>query len=239
MTTTTAPPQTTTDSGTGGGGGGSSNAGAIAGGVVGGVAVIGLIALGVLFLLRHDKKKKDLSVPASSMQQPPPGPPTQPQPGYQPPAGHVSYYGAPGPNKPPQGYQQQQHASYSHSPPMSQPSPPQRYGQAYAVPPNQQAHPSTLVPGQHTREDPSSPMSQATSYNNNRVSNMDGSVDQSAAYRHFSQQSFPGQPFQQGYPSMQQPPQQPLPMHTYEAGGNAVGASDYNANHHGQLHELS
>lgn len=73
--------------GGGGGGGGKTNAGAIAGGVVGGVAVIGLVAVAIIFILRR-KKSQAAPAPvagtpaAPGMHQPPPGW-TQPPAGYQ------------------------------------------------------------------------------------------------------------------------------------------------------------
>lgn len=68
-------------SGGGGGGGGTkTNAGAIAGGVVGGVAVIGLVAVAIIFILRRRKSQAAPApaagtpgTPATAMHQPPPG----------------------------------------------------------------------------------------------------------------------------------------------------------------------
>lgn len=66
--------------GGGGGGGKKTNAGAIAGGVVGGVAVIGLVAVAIIFILRRKKSQAapapaagTPATPATAMHQPPPG----------------------------------------------------------------------------------------------------------------------------------------------------------------------
>ena len=76
------------EGGSGGGGGGKkTNAGAIAGGVVGGVAVIGLVAVAIIFILRRKKSQAapaaTPATPANAMHQPPPGWTQPPAAGYQ------------------------------------------------------------------------------------------------------------------------------------------------------------
>ena len=214
--------------GGGGGGGASANAGAIAGGVVGGVAVIGLIGLGVLFLVRHNKKDPAPTqpTPPPMQQSPAPGGPA----GYQPPPGHQSFYGAPDVNKMAAPGQQQYPANFPGGQPLQAPSPPAQYGQAYMVPGQHQPHPGALVPGQPMvdRADAASPSSNY----DNRISQISASP---GPYNgHVSQQSFPGHPQWQQHQSVQPPPT------VHEAGGNVVGgAADNNANHSGEMHGLA
>lgn len=117
------------DGGGGGGGKKKDNAGAIAGGVVGGVAVVGLIGLGIAFILR--RKKNDAPPAAPATQQAPPGwtQPNSPQGGYA--AGFFksgqeipNYAQAVEPQQPQQPQPQQQHQGLVPVPDRNSPASP-------------------------------------------------------------------------------------------------------------------
>jgi len=189
---------------------------------VGGVAVIGLAALGIIFLMRRNKKN--------------PPPPIQPtpqmgqQPGFAPgPNGHQSFYGPPDPTKP-GGY------------PLTQPTPPLQ-NQPYGAPPPQGGYfppPVGLAPGQlPDRSDATSPLS-----NYNRVSQLVTSPSTGSGPGFPG--SSPGQQFGTSPgPAGGSPPAQfgatppPPGQQVHEAGGTDVGQTPYAQGHHrGEMHEL-
>ncbi|KAI0381508.1 hypothetical protein F5Y04DRAFT_62757 [Hypomontagnella monticulosa] len=192
------------------------NVGAIAGGVVGGVAGLALIGLGIFFLVRHNKKKKaadGANPPAAQMQQniPPTGqvPPTGGAAGYQPPYDpHMS-----------QQYPQQS-PSPGYPPQAYYPGQDKPVGFAAVTPPTGQVVPD--------RNNSTSPVSQFT---DNR-----GSFQPTSPTSTISSNWHQNQPGV--YPQQQQQAAPNVPPTVHEAGGNVVGERDYNANHHGQLHEL-
>jgi hypothetical protein len=110
-TSTTTGPPGPTNSGDNGGSGGAAPVGAIVGGVVGGLAVIGMGAVALVFFLRKKKSGGSPSVPPSTIGGMPPtpygSPPPQPMhqtppPGFPPQAPYGGYYqGTPSPS---QGY---------------------------------------------------------------------------------------------------------------------------------------
>ena len=217
----------TTTAASSGGGGSSTPVGAIVGGVVGGLAVLGLLLFGIFFVLRSNKKKAQQ--PPAQPQQPSYPPMAQQPP---PPSNHASYYGGqPDPSK--MGQQVPYVQNYVSPTPPSAPqfgtSPnqyPQGYQGGYFVPgqegmQQQGQYPPGVVPG--LASDPTgntSPLSDG-----HRISQLPSSpVSTAPSYQQF----YPGQT---GLQHAQQSP-------VYEAGGNVVGASDYNANHRGQMHEM-
>lgn len=131
----TSSPSTSTSSGpsstpgTSGGAGSSTPIGPIVGGVVGGVAVIGIIALGIVFILR----KKNSSAPVAA------APPSQPPPTT--PAPHQSFYASspppPGGDDPfKHGAAATVHVNGHPPPPMTHPTPPPPFAaQPYPAPP--------------------------------------------------------------------------------------------------------
>ncbi|KAI0181967.1 hypothetical protein GGR52DRAFT_62549 [Hypoxylon sp. FL1284] len=155
----------------------STNAGAIAGGVVGGVAVLGLLGVGLFFFIRRDKKSKAAAAAAAqpAVSQAPQGPP------------------------PPQNPHHSQQSYYAD---------PSKPGGFVSTAP-------TLAPD---RINSTSPVSQFT--------------DGRQSYQPTA--ASPTSTVQANNWQQQQPPQ-PI---VHEAGGNAIGVLDYNANHHGELHEL-
>ncbi|KAI1492992.1 hypothetical protein F5X96DRAFT_294454 [Biscogniauxia mediterranea] len=203
----------------------SPNVGAIVGGVVGGVAVLALLALGIFFIVRHNKKKKN-NPPAAAAQQP--GMQQQQTPGPN------------GPAPPGVGYAQ---------PPYNQGYPPQQGGGGYFNPALDQKPAGfvAMASPPADRPDSTSPASVSVS----RFSDHPSSHHQSMPYPSPQQQQ--QQPPPSTSPtstlnnsSWQQQQQQNQyhagapPPTVHEAGGNAVGGGqrDYNANHHGQFHEL-
>lgn len=207
--------------------------GPIVGGAVGGVAVIGLIILGIVLILR---KKPPAPAPAPA---PTPGPGPDPSPpvvfaatpmGGSPPPQHpvdikygqepmVQAYGTVPPQNNPQGYQQPQYSPQS--------------GQGYFPVAQQQQQQPPTDQNRISIAPPASPVSSVTSQQQQQ---------QGVAYQHLSQQSFastqPGaQPFQPGTTTTGY--QNAPPPDVYEAGGYAVGGpTDLNADHRGQIHQL-
>ncbi|KAI1639398.1 hypothetical protein F4809DRAFT_140496 [Biscogniauxia mediterranea] len=199
----------------------SPNVGAIVGGVVGGVAVLALLALGIFFIVRHNKKKKNNNPPAAQqpgMQQQTPGP-NGPAPGV---AAAGGYAQPPYNQPPPQGYPQQ--------------------GAGYFAPADQKpAGFVAMAPSPPDRPDSTSPVSVS-------VSRFSDPSHQSMPYPPPQQQPPSTSPTSTLNSSWQQQQQQNQyhtttaaaapPPTVHEAGGNVVGQRDYNANHHGQFHEL-
>jgi len=237
--------------------------GAIVGGVVGGVAVIGLVILGVIFLLRRRNNNNN----NNNNYNPPPTAPQPLQPTDQPPAQE-----GPAP------------AYFSGVPDMAKPPPPQPMVQTYPVVaaagyppqggnfqnyPGQQAFQQQVSPQQQQgffpvqqqqqQQPPQSPGSPSNDLSSayGRTSIIAPASPDSGLHHQQQQQqqqqqhpqplqshSPPPQQFVQSQPQQQQqqqfqqykPPQQGV----YEAGGDSVGGTtDYNGNHHGQLHQLA
>ncbi|KAI1765844.1 hypothetical protein GGR53DRAFT_464973 [Hypoxylon sp. FL1150] len=182
------------------------------GAIVGGVVggVAVLALLGVgIFFLVRHNKKKKAAAAAAASQ---PAVSQNPQGG--PPPVVAAGYGQQPPYDP-------------NNPHYSHPSPPPQQGY-YSDPSKPGGFTSvapTLVPDRH---DSTSPVSQFT--------------DGRQSYQPTSPTSTVNSNWQQnqgaaaGYPPQQQPN---VPPTVHEAGGDVVGERDYNANHHGQLHELS
>ncbi|KAI5926101.1 hypothetical protein F4810DRAFT_625385 [Camillea tinctor] len=189
--------------------------GPIVGGVVGGVAVLALIGLGIFFIIRHNKKKKNNNTPGAQQ------PEVQQNPGSNGPTPGVA---AAAYAQPP--YNNQQQPGYGGPQPQS---PPQGYPPQSGYFPGADQKPAGFVAMAPTsppnRHDSTSPVSQFTDP---------------------SHQSMPYPPQQPTSPTstinswqpQQQQQQYQTPPTVHEAGGNAVGDRDYNANHHGQFHEL-
>jgi hypothetical protein len=182
--------------------------GPIVGGVVGGVAALGLIGLGTFFLIRRNRNG-----PASTGAAAAGGS----GPGQQPPMQQQPQPGAPGYPQQTYGYPPQQGQEY--------------YGGASPRPDQKPAGFVDMVPVPD-RHDSTSPVSQ---FSDSRYSNV-------------QQMGVPPQPQPQPPHSPvstltssnwgSQPGQPNVPPTVHEAGGNAVGERDYNANHRGQFHEL-
>ncbi|KAJ9132250.1 hypothetical protein NKR23_g11328 [Pleurostoma richardsiae] len=210
--------------------------GAIVGGVVGGVAVIALLILGIFFLMRRRHNGGGgAQLPANPQ-------PSAPQPGQpqmvqqQPPAGQA-LYGAAAADPSKMGPQ----ASYYPSPPApSGPfgSPPQFQQGFFPGQEQHQQHPGAtgfaaagqVPPDRHGSTSPAATSTTAYERMSQLPSSPSSVSNQGWQQQHVSQQSFPGM-VTQG----QQPPQAVV----HEAGGNVVGRSDYNADHHGRMHELA
>ncbi|KAI1095434.1 hypothetical protein F5B19DRAFT_344475 [Rostrohypoxylon terebratum] len=185
--------------------------GAIVGGVVGGVAGLALIGLGIFFLVRHlsQKKKADAAAAAG----------TTPQ---------MQQGGPPG--APMAGAQQFYNPHYSQQYPSSPPGYPQT---AYYPDPSKSGGFVAVPVEVPDRNSSTSPISQLDSVNRPVSMQPTPTSPTSTISSNWQQQ-------QAGYPVQQPPLQQPNVLPTvHEAGGNVVGERDYNANHHGQLHELS
>ncbi|KAI1408165.1 hypothetical protein F5Y13DRAFT_113688 [Hypoxylon sp. FL1857] len=183
--------------------------GPIVGGVVGGVGGIALIGLGIFFLIRHNNNKKKDAAAAQ------PNPQVAQVPGVPPAAGG---YGQQPPYDP---HFSQQYPNQPGSPPGY---PPQVY------------YPDASKPGGFAtvgpvpdRNNSTSPVS--TQYADNRPPSMQPTSPTSTINSNWQQGVA-------GYPAQQHSPQPNVPPTVHEAGGNVVGERDYNANHHGQLHEL-
>lgn len=230
------------------GGGSSTPVGPIVAGVVGGVAVIGLIVLGVVLLMRKKRNENITPTTVASASAPPP-PPTQPS---MPPmqqhhaqldtihGSHQSYYAPPGldPNK--FGGQQPYVQPYP-----TQTPPPPTSGVQYlnlGMPPQQAQFQQQLdYHGQEVQANqPTSPMSEHHhNPNPNRLSTtvagpppISPSTTTGPSSAH--------QSYHQGFgPAPGQQQQAPLGV-VHEAGGNALdGRRDYNADHGGHMHELA
>ncbi|KAI1388299.1 uncharacterized protein F4822DRAFT_241342 [Hypoxylon trugodes] len=191
----------------------STNVGAIAGGVVGGVAGLALIGVGIFFLVRHNKKKKAdaaAAAAANPQMQGPGGP------------GSPPIAGAPGfPQQPQPPYNPHYSQQYPlQGQPGYYPDPTKPGGFATVAPaqlPDRNDSTSPMSDGRHSMQPPTSPTSTLHSgWNQNQ---------QAGAY---------------GVQQQNTPPPNAVnvPPTVHEAGGNVVGERDYNANHHGQLHEL-
>lgn len=234
----------------------------IVGGVVGGVAVIGLIVLGIIFLVKKGGSKS---------------PPPAPTPGPTDPSSPIGFSATPmAGSPPPQQVQQQQtpppaDVKYGQSEPMVQAYPavvpppqgyqqqPLQYQQQYQQQRQQYVPQGSAGVGYFASAVPSQQQYQQPSPTdlNNRLSTASPASptpnsDSPQEQRHFSQQSFASnstypniQAYQQqgagaaqantGY---QYAPAQP-PSNVYEAGGHAVGGPpDLNADHRGQIYQL-
>ncbi|KAK3949346.1 hypothetical protein QBC32DRAFT_266931 [Pseudoneurospora amorphoporcata] len=232
---------------------GGNNIGAIVGGVVGGLAVIGLVILGIVWMVRRKKRTNTPDTPATSAaaaaappggghpglaNSPPPQPSSSPgNGGNLDPAlnnnSHNSYYyagGTPDPNKVP--------VMTQHYPASASPPPPSAdYNNNY----NHGQHPqwnnqnpngsptSGYIP-------PSSPASTLMSGGGYQPSSVGGGGGAPMGHpHHMSGQSFTGVSPMGGQGPIYGPGGQPV----YEAASNAVGGpQELNANHRGQMHEL-
>lgn len=217
--------------------------GPIVGGAVGGVAVIGLVILGIILIMRK-KPPAPAPTPApattqgATTQGPGPSPPPVFAPipmGGSPPPQHpadIKYsqepmtqaYGAVPPQNNMQGYQQPQYQQPQYQQQYSPES-----GQGYFAPAQQPQQQSPTDQNRISIAPPASPVSSVTSHQQ----------QQGVTYQHLSQQSFastqPGaQPFQPGSPAPGY--QYAPPADVYEAGGHAVGGPD--DHHRGQIHQL-
>ncbi|KAI5864265.1 hypothetical protein GGS23DRAFT_595900 [Durotheca rogersii] len=132
---------------------------------------------------------------------------------------------APGPDVPPGpgGFQQSYNPHYSQPYPPSYPPQPSYYTDP-TKPGGLAAAPAQLP----DRNGSTSPLSQHTDNRQSAQPTSPTSTINSGWQQHPPQAA----PYS-GQPSPNIPPT------VHEAGGNAVGVRDYNANHHGQLHELS
>ncbi|OTA94031.1 hypothetical protein M434DRAFT_395100 [Hypoxylon sp. CO27-5] len=208
----TNPPVPTSPENNGGNVGSKSSTpvGPIVGGVVGGVGGLALIGLGIFFLIRHNNNKKNV---------PPPQPAAQVSqvPGVPPGVGGAGY----GQQPPYDPHFSQQYPNQPSSPPGY---PPQGY-YADASKPGGFA----MVGQVPDRNNSTSPVS--TQYADNRPQSLQPTSPTSTINSNWQQGAA-------GYPPQQHSPQPNVPPTVHEAGGNAVGERDYNANHHGQLHEL-
>ncbi|KAI1449538.1 hypothetical protein F5Y02DRAFT_371983 [Annulohypoxylon stygium] len=185
--------------------------GAIVGGVVGGVAGLALIGLGIFFLVRHLNQKKKADAAGGGG-----GTAPQMQQGGPPGAPAAGAYNA---------HYSQQYPSQPGSPPGYPPQTayypdPSKPGGFVAVP--------VEVPD---RNSSTSPVSQLDSVNRPASMQPPPTSPTSTINSNWQQQ-------QTGYPVQQPSPQPNVPPTVHEAGGNVVGERDYNANHHGQLHEM-
>ncbi|KAI1340135.1 hypothetical protein F5Y15DRAFT_423524 [Xylariaceae sp. FL0016] len=226
--------------------------GAIAGGAVGGVALLALIAAGIFFLVRHNKKNKNANgapvahdQPTMHQTQTPNSPPVSPPMSYAPPyANNAPPYGpqhAPQPGYPPQPGAGAAPSGYFGD---------QKPGGFVGVSPVTAA--ASSAPDRH---DSTSPLSQFSSphQHQRQGSNTGGYFPASPATTINSGGGGPwGAP---GHDSMTAltggighgigpgqptppPPQSSVPPTVHEAGGNVVGERDLNADHRGQFHEL-
>ncbi|KAI0602268.1 hypothetical protein F4775DRAFT_231062 [Biscogniauxia sp. FL1348] len=196
----------------------SPNVGAIVGGVVGGVALLALLALGIFFIVRHNKKKKNNNSGPPAAQHPE----VQQNPGTNGPAPGAGGYAQPPYNQqqqsPPQGYPQQGYFPPADQKPagfvaMAPASPPDRHDSTSPVSQfSDPSHQSMPYPPQQ-QPPPTSPTSTINSWQQQQQ--------------------------QQHYQTTAPPQVGTIPPTVHEAGGNVVGERDYNANHHGQFHELS
>ncbi|KAI1210644.1 uncharacterized protein F4807DRAFT_459484 [Annulohypoxylon truncatum] len=195
--------------------------GAIVGGVVGGVAGLALIGLGIFFLIRHQSQKKKAAAAAAAaaattpqMQQGPPGAPAQ----------------------------QPYNAHYSQQYPSQPGSPPASFGPqtAYYPDPTKPGGFVAVAAEAPDRNSSTSPVSQLDSVNRPGSMQPPPTSPTSTINSNWQhQQGQNGVNMAGGYPMQQQQQQQPnVPPTVHEAGGNVVGERDYNANHHGQFHEL-
>ncbi|KAI1497028.1 hypothetical protein F5X99DRAFT_43569 [Biscogniauxia marginata] len=195
----------------------SPNVGAIVGGVVGGVAGIALIALGIFFLVRHNKKKKN-NIPSAQQ------PEVQQNPG---PNGPTPGMAAAGYAQPPYNNSSPYNQQPAYGTPPQQQMPPQ----GYFTPDQKPAGFVAMAPtSQPDRNDSTSPVSQFT--DPNRQSS------QQYPYQPTSPTSTVNSSVNTWQQQQQQQQHQTVPPTVHEAGGNAVGDRDYNSNHHGQFHEL-
>ncbi|KAI1106742.1 hypothetical protein F4804DRAFT_299716, partial [Jackrogersella minutella] len=188
----------------------STNVGAIAGGVVGGVAGLALIGLGIFFLIRHNSKKsKDAAAAAAGAPQMQQGPGTNGGPGQPPVAGFQQ--------QPYNPHFSQQYPQQGHYP---DPNNPGGFVSAAALEldRNSSTSPVSQLADSSNRPGSFQPTSPSSTINSNWQQNPQGGVA--------------------GYPPQQHSPQPNVPPTVFEAGGNVVGERDYNANHHGQFHEL-
>lgn len=229
----------------------SSNTGAIAGGVVGGVAGLALIGAGIFFLLRHQRKNNGMQggVPAAGGA-PATGPGGAPLAGAAvagAAAGGVAGAGAAGSpgmsqvnTPPPQPY----YADPSKTPEYAyayagqgSPQPGQQpyfQGQPQPYPPQQPYYAANAVGPSPERTDSTSPLPVGSSVQDYRMSSV--SAAGSSPYTGPISPQTTGNTAVGVVPGGH--PQVPATIH--EAGGNAVGgAQDFNANHHGEMHELA
>lgn len=225
-----------------------SNTGAIAGGVVGGVAGLALIALAVFFILRSQRKKNGIqgtpgAAPAGA---PGYGPGGAPLAGAAVAGAAAGGYAASSPGMsqvntpPPQPY----YADPSKTPEYAyagqgspQPGqPPYFQGQPQPYPPQQPYYAAAAVPPSD-RTDSTSPLPVGSSVQDYRMSSV--SAAGSSPYTGpISPQSTGNTAVAGAGGAVAGQPQVPATIH--EAGGNAVGdGQDFNANHHGQMHELA
>ncbi|KAI0884694.1 uncharacterized protein GGS22DRAFT_145883 [Annulohypoxylon maeteangense] len=198
--------------------------GAIVGGVVGGIGGLALIGLGIFFLIRHQNQKKKKAAAAAAaaaaapqMQQGPPGAPAAGAAGFQ------------------QQQQQPYNPHYSQQYP-SQPGSPPGFPQqtAYYPDPTKPGGFVAVAAEAPDRNSSTSPVSQLDS--TNRPGSMQPPTSPTSTINSSWQHSQNG--VVTGYPPQQPSPQPNVPPTVHEAGGNVVGERDYNANHHGQFHEL-
>ncbi|KAL1871581.1 hypothetical protein VTK73DRAFT_2010 [Phialemonium thermophilum] len=186
--------------------------GAIVGGVVGGLAVVGLVAVGAFYLLRRRGKTATPSDPPQPMQQQ-----QSPAPGLGPGGAPVSFYGSPDPSK---GAEQQ-------------------FVQTYPTPPPQQG--AELYPGGVAHQQPYQQHEyqygapQQGYVNGPTPPPVSPSSVSQPGYGQQGYQSLSPQTYAPGQTA--QPPESSPTVH--ETSGNMIGGpQQYNADHRGELHEL-
>ncbi|KIH86654.1 hypothetical protein SPBR_08417 [Sporothrix brasiliensis 5110] len=222
----------------------STNTGAIAGGVVGGVAGLALIAAAIFFVLRTQRKNNGL-------QSGPAGPGAAaagaPAPGVGPdgaPLAGAAVAGSPGMSQvntpPPNQYyaaDPTKGAEYAYagqgSPQPGQP--PYFQGQGQPFVPQQPYYAAAAVAPSPDRTDSTSPLAVGSSVQDYRMSSV--SAAGSSPYTGAISPQTTGNTAVGG---LAPGGQAQVPATIHEAGGNAVGgAQDFNANHHGEMHELA
>lgn len=221
-----------------------SNTGAIAGGVVGGVAGLALIGAAVFFILRSQRKKNGMQGSPGAAPGAPGGPGGAPLAGAAvagAAAGGVAGAASPGMSQvntpPPQPYYvdptktpEYAYAGQGSPQPGQQPY----YQGQQPYPPQQPYYAANAVAPSPDRTDSTSPMPVGSSVQDYRMSSISaaGSSPYTGAISPQTTGNTAVANVAGGHPQ--------VPATIHEAGGNAVGgAQDFNANHHGEMHELA